>query len=761
MRLVPVLAALLALVAASRAVAGPADGPVVALPTAPAALFVELVVNGQVAGDVASMTQVGDRLLVSRDALRAVGVSVPGTGAVDLATLVGVRATYDAPGQRLLLDVDPALLPTRHITAPLPKAVATSVAPGAVLNYDLYVQTGGGMTSASLWSEQRAFGGFGTVANTGVLHAGGGRTGYVRLDTRYQYVDEHRALEATAGDLITRALPWTTSVRIGGVQLGRNFALRPDLITVPLPSFAGEATVPSGVELFINGYRQSSATVAPGRFVLDAVPVVNGAGEARVVTTDAVGRQIATLMPFYVAPELLRPGLLDFSIEAGALRRGYGQSTFSYGRGVVSGSARYGIARTLTLSGHLEATANMAGAGAGVAWAPARWGAVNGALSASHARGVIGTQVVVGYSFTGTHWSLGAEHVERSDGFTDLGGFDLGRFTGSRQSDRVSVSVPIRGLGSIGAGYVGARLRDGGRVRLASASLSAPIGARASAFAAIDYDADRRAVSAQLRLVVPLGSNTVAGVGLSRQADGASRVQASLARTAPTQGGMGYATDFATDTRGRVLGQATASARFDRVEVDAGVATNGASRSAWASVSGSLALIDGRVFAANALPGAFALVATGMPRVPVYYENQKMGETDAGGRLFVPNVVPYHVSSFTIDPVALPLGAVAERTETRAALRQGTGAVLRMPVAFHRSVTARIVDAAGVDLPAGTVATIAGRAATVGWDGVLVIEGASGSVEITAPLAGGTCRATVTMPADDDLLTDVGTIRCR
>ena len=759
MRFLLFLAALLAAwaPAAAEAVAGPEPGAM--------GLFVELVVNGQPNGTLASLTQHGERLMLAAESLREAGIAIPGGGAVDVARLPDVHATYDAAGQRLLLDVPAAMLPTHRITSPTAGAMAPTVDTGGLFNYDLFVQTANGRTAASLWTEQRLFGRYGTLSNSGILAVGGTRNGYVRLDTRYQWTDERHALEFAAGDLITRALSWSTAVRIGGVQLSRNFALRPDLITVPLPSFSGEAAVPTGVDLFINGYRQSRTDVAPGRFVLDSVPVVNGAGEARIVTTDAVGRQIATVIPFYVAPELLRKGLSDFSVEAGALRHGYGRASFDYGRAIVSVSARHGLLPRLTVSGHAESARGMAAAGAGAVWGLGLFGAVNGAVLVSRTGSATGRQLSLGYNYTSRRLSVGAEHVERSSGFTDLGGFDLGRFAGSRRSDRISLSLPI-GPGSVGAGYIAARLRDGGRTRLASASASMALGARASLFGAADYDLDRRSISAQLRLVVPFGRNTVSSAGFARQTSGGLRAQAGVARTVPTSGGLGYALDAAYGTRGNFIGQASAALRTGRAQIEGGVATSGDARSAWGSVSGSIAVLEGHVFAANALPGAFALVSTGMPRVPVYYENQKMGVTGRDGSLFVPNVAAAHASRFAIDPIDLPIGAIADRTDMRAVLRSGTGAIIRLPVAFHHSVTARIVDAAGQPLAPGAIATLSGATpseakTTIGWDGVIVIERMTGRVAITVDQGAKTCRAGATIAAALPVMADIGTITCR
>ncbi|WP_353462585.1 fimbria/pilus outer membrane usher protein, partial [Pseudomonas aeruginosa] len=121
----------------------------------------------------------------------------------------------------------------------------------------------------------------------------------------------------------------TTPVRMGGFRFARNFGVRPDLVTYPLLRFDGQAAVPSTVDLFINGYKASSADLQPGPFAISNVPYINGAGEATVVTTDAQGRQVVTSLPFYVSNTLLARGLSDFDLSVGRLRDDYGLRNFS------------------------------------------------------------------------------------------------------------------------------------------------------------------------------------------------------------------------------------------------------------------------------------------------------------------------------------------------------------------------------------------------------------------------------------------------
>lgn len=298
--------------------------------------------NQQRTGQVVPVRVQGGHYLVQAEVLRARHVPLaPGAGdwvAVD--RIDGVAVRYDSVAQRLEVDMPAQWLPAQHLGSGAGQDPAP-IAPGrgVVLNYDLYAShVEGGSASLSLWNEQRWFGAWGVLSNTGIVRRGGRLSwagtgqGYLRYDTSWRWADRARVRTLIVGDLITGALPWGRAVRIGGVQIARSFEIRPDLVPFPVPSFAGEAAVPSSVDLFLNGQRTASEQVQPGPFVFNTLPYVNGAGEAALVTTDALGRQVQTTLPFYVSSTLLKPGTSDYSLAAGALRRGYGIESFGYGR---------------------------------------------------------------------------------------------------------------------------------------------------------------------------------------------------------------------------------------------------------------------------------------------------------------------------------------------------------------------------------------------------------------------------------------------
>src|SRR5690606_21038420 len=142
----------------------------------------------------------------------------------------------------------------------------------------------------------------------------------------------------------------------GGVQVGTDFSLQPYLITAPLPSFIGAVTLPSKVDLYINGLKRYSGEVPAGPFELNTgINSVNGAGQAQIVMTDTLG-QITTLnFPIYNTPRLLRQGLSEWSMELGVVRRGYGIDSFSYdGEPVLNAIWRRGLTDHFTLEAHGE-----------------------------------------------------------------------------------------------------------------------------------------------------------------------------------------------------------------------------------------------------------------------------------------------------------------------------------------------------------------------------------------------------------------------
>lgn len=376
--------------------------------TASQALYLDVSLNSTPRG-LLPFTENRGRLQASPEVLRQLGFNASGDAPVYLDQISGAVVRYDAHMQTLALDVplDQLTLPTTVLSRPQARAPTGSASPGVLLNYDVYGSRVDTLGNLSLSSELRVFGiGNGTFENTAIsrrYQQPGDRRWRgesVRLDTRWSLDFPDSATTLEVGDFYSGFVDWTRPVRLGGLQIGRNYGLQPYRVLTPTPSFLGQAVVPSTVELYVDGLRQYSGQVPVGPFQLAAQPGISGTGNAQVVVTDAFGRMQTLDFSFYGTQQLLARGLSDWSAGVGHLREDFGQRSFAYDdRTVASASWRGGVTDTFTGEAHAEGGGGLAQAGVGGWWLLGAAGVFNAAYAHSGYHGLQGGQWALGYSW--------------------------------------------------------------------------------------------------------------------------------------------------------------------------------------------------------------------------------------------------------------------------------------------------------------------------------------------------------------------------
>ena len=679
---------------------------------------------------------------------------------IAVSQLSGVKVEYDERRQRLLLTVPPAWLPEQTIgqaqSGPRYPGRASN---GALLNYDFYATRSDNAGSRlSSWNELRLFGPAGQFSTNGVYTqqleggASGQQEGYIRYDTWLSNENENAALSWRAGDVITDALGWSNSVRLGGVQIARDFSVRPDLVTYPLPAFNGQAAVPSSVDLFINGYRSAQADVQPGPWSLTNVPFVNGAGDAVITTTDAVGRRVTTTLPFYVSSSLLKQGLSDYAFSAGAIRENYGVKNFDYGAAAASGSWRYGVNDWLTLESHAEGSNDVAMGGAGGLVKMGSLGVVNGALAQSQMAGKPGTQYSWGYQYNNSWFSLGTQHTLRSADFANLalvssrGDSANTSYSLARRSAQYTASVSLDRYGSLGLAYLDIAGSAGDRTRLWNLSWSKNLWGNSSLYISASRDREQGDWSGAISLIIPFGEQSSASVSIERDQQGRNNQRLYVSSAMPTDGGFAYDASWAR--QGGDSGdyrQGSLRYRNNKIDTSAGFYGDDDNTTQWADFTGALVLMDDRVFAANDINDAFVVVKTHYPDVTVRYENQSMGRTDNDGYLLVPSISSYYGAKYDIDTLDLPADMTAPKVEQRFAVKRKSGYLLNFPVERLRAASVVLHDSDGQPLPVSSQVLRPDRATEyVGWDGIVWMEdlGASNPIRVVTP-DGRQCETTL------------------
>lgn len=767
-------------------------------------LYLELVVNGRNFGEAVPVIYRDGHYYLTPEQLKAVGfpASAPNTPEVAIDVMDKVHVTYQGDSQRLLIDVPSEWLPQQRVntTATEDYNLAQSSL-GLLFNYDIYASQGnssGQPSNASAWTEQRLFDHFGLISNTGIYRTNLTDTdnvtvekGYVRYDTQWRLNDENHLLSYSAGDLITGSLAWSSSVRVGGLQVSRNFAIRPDLVTYPLPQFAGQAAIPSTVDLYIDNFRTQSASVNPGPFVIDNGPRINGAGQATVVTTDALGRQVSTSIPFYVASDLLKPGLWDFSISSGMLRQNYGIRSADYGEPVASGVLRYGTTPWLTLEGRADIAKQLNVVGSGVSLRVGNYGVLNSSYTISNAGDAVlgsgiaptetdvsttpsssslryggrGNQYSLGYSYSNAFFSLNAQRINRSPNYGDLANYKS-EYRPSRRTDQITGSLGLGAYGSIGSGYFDVRDALGERTRLVNISYNTTLWHNTSVYFSLNRELGSKGYNAQMVLSIPLGDWGAGSISSARDTNNNWSQRVNYSRATPTNGGFGWNLAYANGTgENSSYQQADLIWRTRALESRVGVYGSQGDYQSWGEVSGSLVVMNNGVYASNTINDAFALISThGFGQIPVSYENQLIGTTNDDGYLLVPNVTSYYQAKFQIDPMSLPADVSTPEVERRLAISERSGYLIDFPLEQITSATLRITDESGKDLPKGSpVFTSETKPVSyVGWDGITYIEQAKpqNKLKIIRADNGARCYLQFALKASTGIQ-DIGTVTCK
>jgi len=177
---------------------------------------------------------------------------------------------------------------------------------------------------------------------------------FTRLQTNWTYEDVDKMTNWRVGDSITKAAFWSNATRFAGIKYATNFAVRPNLLTYPLLDFRGKSELPSSIEIFSNSIPIYNAKASMGDFDVSNIPIITGRGDLIVKTQDITGKVETITIPYYASPSLLRPGLSNFSYEAGFQRQDFTIDSNDYKYLVLNTDYMLGMTDYLTSGGHFE-----------------------------------------------------------------------------------------------------------------------------------------------------------------------------------------------------------------------------------------------------------------------------------------------------------------------------------------------------------------------------------------------------------------------
>ncbi|MDM9639544.1 fimbria/pilus outer membrane usher protein [Acinetobacter nosocomialis] len=719
-------------------------------------LFLNISINSNPSEDLFSVKQSKDgKLYIRSGDLKTLRVKmdehIPDSQWVCINELKGIQFKYLENEQSLNLQVPASMLTGYSVELSGQQTTSSGLLKmkplnAAILNYSLYHTITNDESIFSGSAEgifNSALGNF----SSGVLYNGSNETSYshekwVRLESKWQYVDPEKVRIYTLGDFVSNSSDWGSSVRLAGFQWSSAYTQRGDIVTSALPQFSGSAALPSTLDLYVNQQKIYSGLVPSGPFDIKQLPFISG-NEVTLVTTDATGQQIITKKPYYFSSKILAKGINEFSVDVGVPRYNYGLYSNDYDDATfASGAIRYGYSNSLTLSGGVEAsTDGLSNVGTGFAKNLFGVGVINADIAASQYKDENGYSTLIGLEGRiSKNISFNTSYRKVFDNYFDLARVSQIRYLKDNQMSaepqnylsysaladeiiRAGINYNFYAGYGVYVGYNQIKYSDNS-YKLLSANLSGSLnknwGFYSSAYK--DYENHKDyGIYFALRYTPSTRTNAITSV--SSDSGRLTYRQEVFVLSEPKINSFGWGGYVERDqdahtNNASIYGSYRARAayltgRYNRIGDNDQVAL---------SATGSLVAAAGRIFAANEIGDGYAVVTNAGPQSQIINGGINLGTTDKSGRFLIPSLMPYRENHIYLDPSYLPLNWNVKSTDQKTVVgyRQGT----LVDFGAHQVVSGlvRIVDKNNTPLLPGYSVRINGQQdAVVGYDGEVFV----------------------------------------
>jgi outer membrane usher protein len=583
--------------------------------------------------------------------------------------------------------------------------------------------------------------------------------GVTRLQTSFRRDFPEQGYTLIAGDSVFRTGLLGRAAYFGGLQFGSNFGLAPYINRQPIPLIAGETSTPSTVQLYVNDVLRQTSNVPAGPFTLDNLPVLSGNGDVTVRVRDILGRETLITQPFLISAELLAPGLNDWSVEAGKLRKDLGTESWNYGEPFAAGMLRRGLSTTTTGEVRGELARGRRALGLAGVQAVGSDVLVRGGAMASNDENL----------GRGSRWLIGAERLGYT---TTLGATLEGNSRNFRSLGEEDEAIPVRLQFAAQASWT----TKWGRFGIAMA-LQRPHDEQTISTYSLNYSTNVRdnwqlsafftrafgpsnAYTVGSMLVIPLGAHTNTATSLQVQKDRtefytsvthtpesstgwAWRAMAAHQGEARAEGGVNYLSPYG-------MFSAEASARRDQVDIRLGAV-------------GAAIWTQGRAFAIPRFDNSAALVSVpGQEGVGVGIGAQAGQRTDAEGLVLVNRLSAYQKNPVRLDPNDLPLSAEIDSIEQDVVPPWRSVAKVDFAVRGGKAALLSIVLDDGEPAPAGATLLVDGdeREFLVARRGEAYVTGLKATNRLQMQWRQRRCTFDIALPAGGAEISRIGPVRC-
>lgn len=663
---------------------------------------------------VLALQDTNDQILLAEQDLLSLKLILPKTVTVDYQGErfyylqdLGIQSQIDLRRSTLDLQAPANLFKTTELSGSKWQQKTLSSSVGAFFNYDL------SMTQNNSDDEIRTSGLFEVGAfnrwgsGSAKFFAQHNQTGespeWIRLDTQWRKDNPQTMHTLTLGDTFSRGTGWSGGVRFGGLQWGSNYSTQPEFVTLPLMSMAGEAALPSTVDLYINNALRLQREISPGPFSIDEIPTVTGDGQAKLVVRDILGREKIITQDFYSSQQLLRMGLNEYSLEFGAIRENYGRSSNDYGRMMAAATWRRGLSNRFTLQTHAQALSDQGLLGLGT-YSVLPWGGILSlAAAASYKDDRRGQFFSLELHRQGNIFSFGLDKKITSADFVRLGMID-GQSLPSDQS-RIYASIKGLGSGSLNINYTSQQYTDENKIDFFTVGYNFRLLDIGFMQLSAIHFLDKSDTTLRAAITLPLSTRTRTNLNL-----GATHMRdrnesfIQVQRSLPVGTGYGYNLRVGMGESKQQQGSLSYQNNYTTYQLEASHLNE--QTGVRANVRGGTALIGGTLLPSRYIDNSFAIIKIpDFANVRIYAENQEVARTNSKGEALIPRLRPYERNQIRVEQSDLPLDAKIKSLDMDVYPYYRSGVMLNFPVTSTREAFFSLVWEDGSPLPIGAIVT--------------------------------------------------------
>lgn len=719
---------------------------------------------------VLALQDTNDQILLAEQDLLSLKLTLPKTVTVDYQGErfyylqdLGIQSQIDLRRSTLDLQAPANLFKTTELSGSKWQQKTLSSSVGAFFNYDLSVVQANSdeeIRSSGLF-EIGTFNRWGSgSANFFAQHNQMGQSAeWIRLDTQWRKDNPQTMQTLSVGDTLSRGTGWSGGVRFGGLQWGTNYSTQPEFITLPMMSMAGEAALPSTVDLYVNDALRLQREVPPGPFTIDEIPAITGSGQTKLIVRDILGREQVITKDFYSSQKMLRKGLDEYSVELGAIRENYGRSSSDYGQMMATTTWRRGLNDRFTLEAHAQALSKQGLIGVGMHSLLPFGGVLSLAAASSYAHGQQGVFYNLAFQHQGRIFSFGLDAQLASLNFMRLGMRETQPLP-AHQS-RIYTSFRGPGSGTVNLSYTSQRYYDRKDIEFLTADYSFRLWDIGSVHLSALHFLDEPQTTLRASLSIPLSidrtSLSLSASHMKEQSEGIMQIQRGL----PVGTGYGYNLRVGTGDNQPRQGSISYQSNYGTYQLEGSqIKDQIAIRS---NIRGGIALAGDTWLPSRHIDSSFAVVRMpGFSDVRVYAENQQVARTNSKGNALIPRLRPYERNQISIEQSDLPLDAKIKGLNMDVYPYYRSGVMLNFPVTRTREAFFSLVQNTGTPLPVGAIVTNEkGEHFPVGLRGEVFLTDLNVTNQLKAQWENQSCQFLLEVPENKNQRLDMGEVICQ